>query len=278
MKDSKMKVIDATEDAGSKTKASEDRLGHAGNLAWVIDGASDFTNEKTLPGLSNVHWLVDYVQRQLFELGAEYVDVGGQDLIETLSSGVRREMGKYDLGRMRNYPVCSIGLIIDHSDYVELARVGDATVLFNDESQVVEVSTPFFDRREAAAVHKATEDGLNREDVLAAMFKRRHEYITGDHGESVFSGHPKAVLHVHSKVVGYRVGEAMSLICTDGLSRAVTEYHLYQGWNELMDDACANSLDSVVLAVREHEHGSREDIGQSRFKKSDDIAAILLQL
>jgi hypothetical protein len=269
-----MKVTDSVESAGSPSKKSEDRLGYAGNIAWVVDGASDFSEASNLPGLSDVHWLVDKVQDGLTEYGSAGVDLSARQLVDLLASDVRQELNTHDLSTMRNYPVCSIGLVIEHADHVEIARIGDATVVASRESGIVELGTSFFDAREAAAVREAKKSAAGRERTLGAIFTRRLEYISGVHGESVFSGHPHAVLNVHSETIDRKSGDLTFLACTDGFSRAVNEYGLFGDWESLLIQSDTHSLTNIVAAIREHEVTNYAITSNIKFKAADDIAAI----
>ncbi|WP_150241162.1 hypothetical protein [Nocardiopsis quinghaiensis] len=76
--------------------------------------------------------------------------------------------------------------------------------------------------------------------------------IEGVHEESVFSGHPRAKLRIHSETLpGDRV--ASVLACTDGFSRAVHDYAIYSDWADLWKDLGPDGLGQVVRRIRQHE-------------------------
>jgi hypothetical protein len=64
-----MRVHDMITTAGGP-RPNEDRAGHRGSLAWVIDGATDLYDDAALPAERDVHWLVDFVTEHLAEAGA----------------------------------------------------------------------------------------------------------------------------------------------------------------------------------------------------------------
>lgn len=271
-----MKLIDAGGEAGSPGRLSEDRSGVSGNLAWVIDGASDFRDEKNLPAVSNVHWLVDYVQNSLYARGAVGAAVSGSQLLFEIQADVVKELAGYGLREMQ-HPCCSLSLLIVHHDYLEIARVGDASGFLYGESIDVEVSTDFFDTREAEAVERARADDLTLDQITSAMYQRRSEYIRGINGESVFSGHPSGNLFVHSLLVPHRGGEYTVLLCTDGLTRAISEYQIIADWHALIDACRTNGIDAVIAEVRAFEANMTGSV-RGKFKKSDDIVALLLEV
>ncbi|MFC6085086.1 protein phosphatase 2C domain-containing protein [Sphaerisporangium aureirubrum] len=270
-----MKVLDITESPGSPAKPSEDRVGSSGNLAWVVDGATDFTGERTLPGGSNVQWLVDVVDRSLRDLGAlaEVTDV--TEIFDRLGKTVRDELASVATDDLRNHPCCSVGLAAFDDDSVDLGRVGDALlVAFAGDRLTCEVSTDFFDRREAQAVRRSRTARQTRDQIVADMFARRLEYIKGVHEESVFSAHPAGIFHIHRQTVSSRQAETV-LLCTDGFARAVTDYRIFADWQSLGLHARQKGLDSVTSLIRRHETHPADATGD-RFKSADDVAAVLL--
>ncbi|MFC7382011.1 protein phosphatase 2C domain-containing protein [Sphaerisporangium rhizosphaerae] len=270
-----MKVLDITGSPGSRTKPTEDRAGSSGNLGWVIDGATDFTNERTLPGSSNVQWLVDVVDRGLRELGALNKFTKVADVFDRLGETVRAELASVAPSGLRHHPCCSIGLAVFDDGSVELGRIGDAVlVAYAGDLVEQQVSTDFFDRREARAVRQSRSARQTKEEIVAAMFSRRMEYITGVHPESVFSGHPAGVFHVHRHTMPLQLAETV-LICTDGFARAVDDYRLFPDWQELGRYARHAGLEGVTRLIRRHEASSAGLPGE-KFKSADDVAAILL--
>jgi hypothetical protein len=272
-----LNIVEAAESPGDSSHPSEDRVGWSGNIAWVLDGATDFTNEQTLPARSNVHWLVDTVHQVLSEFAARGVKDISTVLLEKVADEVRSALAKYDTSAMRCHPVCSLALLIEHDAYVEFARIGDAVALAATHDGLAEVSTSFFDAREAAAVAEARARAMSKQDIIDAMFARRLDNILGSQGESVFSGYPGVHFNVQRKTVDRTAGTKF-LLCTDGLARAVNEYQMYPGWDALLEQAEKKSLAYIVSQIRHHESFGTGSRHQEKFKKSDDIAAILAEI
>ncbi len=271
-----MNILEVVESAGNAHHRSEDRVGSQGNIAWVIDGATDFTNERTLSGETNVHWLVDFVQTQLIDAGASRVTTSAHQLLDKLARDVREAMSQYDLSKMRSYPVCSIGLVIENDVDIELARIGDAVLIAAIDDKTIEVRTSFFDNLEATAVADAKRSKMRQSDVVDAMIKRRLANIKGIYGESVFSGYPDAKLNIASDKISRDSG-ARVLVCTDGLARAVNDYGLFSSWSSLISHAAREGLSGIVADIRQYEEVEADEDG-GRFKRSDDIAAIMLDI
>ncbi|MFG1873439.1 protein phosphatase 2C domain-containing protein [Sphaerisporangium sp. NPDC049003] len=271
-----MKVLDITDSPGSLTKPTEDRVGASGNLAWVIDGATDFSNERTLPGISNVQWLVQLVDQSLHDLGAVNKFTMVAEVFDRLGEMVRSELASLATDELRNHPCCSIGLAAFDADSVEVGRIGDSTlVTYRGDRVTREVSTDFFDAREAQAVEQSRTALQTRRAIMAGIFARRTEYIKGVHAESVFSGHPEAVFRVHRETVPLTEAETV-LICTDGFARAVADYRIFADWQELGQHGRHEGLGRITSLIRQYEADSAGMPPGPKFKSSDDVAAILL--
>ncbi|MEU1800767.1 hypothetical protein [Streptomyces sp. NPDC019937] len=259
--------------------ANEDRLGYSGNFAWVIDGATDLSAESFLPAESDVQWLVDRLGELLTEAGAVSLAADAREVLQCLSSRIERDIRELGFPEGRIHPTCSIGLLIAGTPDLQLARIGDPTCLaFGAET--VELSTDFFGRREAQAVSRSKSGGLSQEENRRGIMERRQQYIEGKLKESVFSGHPRALLHIESTVVEAAQHQHV-LLCSDGFARAVVDYDLYPSWTALLETAMERGLSSVVDRIRSHENETSKEGTAGKpghFKKSDDVTALLIQV
>ena len=271
-----MRVVDITQSPGSTSEPTADRVGFSGNVAWVIDGATDFTNERTLPGISNVQWLVNLLDKTLLEIGASNEAVDPIQIFERLGEVTRTELAAIVPQGLGHHPCCSIGLAVFSDRMVQLGRIGDATLIAYQGDQVVgDVSTDFFERREAQAVHRSQEERQTGHEVVDAMFARRLEYIRGLHRESVFSGHPEAVFKVHTEKFPPDSADTV-LICTDGFARCIVDYKILRSWADLKVDVHRHGLKEIASRIRKFEAQDRSNSSPTKFKQSDDLAAIVL--
>ncbi|WP_158632423.1 hypothetical protein [Micromonospora sp. Llam0] len=236
-------------------------MGHAGPLAWVIDGVTDLYDDTALPAERDVVWLVDLVGSLLTDAGTDGYQGNGADLLERIAVEVQRRQESYGFPPDRMPPACSIGLCIDQGDGFELTRIGDATRV---------LSTSYFDGREAAAVRARERDPAK---VVAAMQQRRRHTMTSGDVESVFSGHPQRRLVPH-RIAANWTGTAHILLCTDGFARLVNDYQLYPGWSEVVAEARERGVAYLEKLIRQTE--SDPAVGGDRFKRADDVAAVLI--
>jgi len=267
-----IEVVDTVCEPGG-AKPNEDRVGFGPYAAWVLDGATDVYSEPFLPAHNDVHFMVDRLGQILAERAVIPIADDTRPMLEELSKRMRDDLARLGFPSDRTHPTCSMGLLIDRGDTVELARIGDATLVTAGATTTV-VDTDFYNHREAAAVAAAGSAGLTGADARSALLERRHEYITGVHPEGVFSGHPDAALRIHSTTLSWDDIEHV-LLCTDGFARAVDEYGLYPDWPTLIKHALNDSLASVAKTIRDHERRPDLDLSHAHFKKSDDLAAVL---
>nr|WSY53221.1 hypothetical protein OG999_25905 [Streptomyces sp. NBC_00886] len=266
-------VLDSVSSAGNTSRPNEDRYGFSGELAWVIDGATDLEPDSFLPAPSDVVWLVDRLNASLQSKGAEGQQPAAGDLLHTLAQEIGEEMRALRFPADRIHPTCSVGLLRAAFDGIELARIGDPTCLAFGP-RTVEVSTTFFGRREAQAIERANGGDLADSDSRDGIRRRRQNYIRGVFDESVFSGHPEAVLRIQTEVVGPGQAE-YALLCTDGFARAVVDYGLYPDWHTLLRSALGSGLSAVLDRIRAYEATA---LTGAHFKKSDDVTALLIRL
>lgn len=252
--------------------ANEDRVGHHGSIAWVIDGATDLYTEPCLPAGSDVEWLVDVLDAQLAEAGTAGYRGSAATLLENVAARISQRQAEHGLPADRLPPACSVALLVDRGSTYEIARIGDATAFVYGAEEAV-LTTDFFDNRERNAVGQARDDDSDGEQIRARMLQRRSQTMTSADLESVFSGHPRRTLRAHT-ISGEWRDVAHILMCTDGFARLVTDYDFHGHWRAVVDDARAHGLAYLAKLIREIEagpaHGSR-----LRFKRSDDLAALL---
>ncbi|WP_181562646.1 protein phosphatase 2C domain-containing protein [Micromonospora noduli] len=263
-----MKVGEAITSAGG-TRANEDRVGHRGTLAWVIDGATDLYDDTALPADSDVQWLVDGISQRLTGAGADDYRGPAAALLTSIADDVARDQAALSFPASRVPPACSIAVCVDQGDGYDLARIGDATAVVEGSRPVV-LSTSYFDRREAAAVAANEREAAQ---VIAAMHQRRLHTMTSGDAESVLSGHQYRQLRPHT-VRGEWTTTDCILLCTDGFARLVTDYGLYRSWDQVINDARDRGLHYLEKLIRDAE--SKPVNGGGRFKLADDIAALLL--
>ncbi|MEO3852923.1 protein phosphatase 2C domain-containing protein [Streptomyces sp. B8F3] len=268
-----LKILDSLTAAGDESRLNEDRFGFCERAAWVIDGATDLESDSFLPALSDVQWLVDRVSTLLPSNVSNHEYQGARNLLRTLSRDIGAEMKLLGFPPDRIHPTCSIGLLHAGTDEIELARIGDPTCLAFGGREI-ELSTTFFGRREAQAIERANGADLSDLNSRDGIRERRRKYIKGVFPESVFSGHPEAVLRIQAESI--RKDSARHIIlCTDGFARAVMDYGIYSDWPTLLEAALESGLKSILNKIRMYEAAGMNAV---HFKRSDDVTALLVEV
>lgn len=135
------------------------------------------------------------------------------------------------------------------------------------------LATDFFDRREAAAV-RDRRNGDTAARVRAAMMQRRLHTMTAGDVESVFSGHPQRQLRPHT-LGGSWVDADHVLMCTDGFAGLVSDYALFPDWRAVVAEGSGHGLAYLEKLLRDVERSPTGE-ANTRFKRSDDVAAIVI--
>lgn len=266
-----MTVRDMITTAGGM-RANEDRAGHAGSLAWVIDGATDLYDDAALPADRDVGWLVDVVAERLHEAGTACYQGSGSALLDDIAQQVCDQMTAHAFPAGRVPPACSLVIAVDRGDSYEITRIGDATAAVSGTTTEL-LGTDFFDLREARAV-AAQQAGAASDQVTAGKHQRRLETMTAGAVESIFSGHPDRVLRPYTITGEWRTTRGV-LLCTDGFARLVTDYGLYVQWSDVIADALDKGLAYQEKLLRDTE-ATRAQTRAGRFKNAEDVAAVLL--
>ncbi|MFY1702460.1 MULTISPECIES: hypothetical protein [Micromonospora] len=236
----------------------------------MTDGATDLYHDAVLPAESDVQWLVDTVDELLAQAGAGHYRGPAAALLSTIADEVARRQITLGFPDERVPPACSIVLCVDQGTHYNIGRIGDATAVVTGAESAV-LATGYFDRREATAVAAG---GVDRAEVTRAMHQRRlHTMAAGD-VESVFSGHPRRALRPYSVVGRWGVDTAI-LLCTDGFARLVTDYHICADWPKVVEVSLRQGLAYLEKLIRDAEAAPGGRAG--RFKRADDVAAVLLR-
>lgn len=254
-------------------RPNEDRAGHSGSLAWVIDGATDLHDDAALPAERDVHWLVDFLAEHLTEAGARGYRGQAAALLESVAELVCRQQEAHGFPADRLPPACSVAVAVDQGDTYEITRIGDSTAVVVTGDRVTVLATDFFDRREGAAVHDQR-NGDTAAQVRAAMIQRRLHTMTAGDIESVFSGHPHRRLRPHT-IGGAWTDADQILLCTDGFARLVSDYTIFPDWSQVVTDGRSYGMAYLEKLIRDVERSPAGD-SHARFKRFDDLAAILL--
>lgn len=280
-----LEIVDSVADAGQGV-CNEDVAGSGSRSAWIIDGATGVESREILPACTDARWLSDFIDSLLTK---GLIDQGGtletapiETVFASIAQSVHLALTEHNYPSEMLPPACSMGVVRLFDSHVELALVGDATLFYapSTSSDAIELSNPYFGKREAAAV-RARHAGISSDSTLSAddrssIAGRRRRYIDGSDGQFIMSSNPGVQNGVAVRTAAPVEAGATLLLCTDGFARATVSYRLYRDTMQMLEAALRSGLPAILRALRDFEStmgGSTEN-----YKASDDACAILLRV
>ncbi len=110
---------------------NEDRAGHRGNIAWMIDGATDVLEERLLPAASDAEWYAEQLHSQLVRHG----DDGVASLVQLLDEVTRELAGRFAAAAKRpprevhEYPSAAGVIVRRTAEAIEVLSLGDCELI-----------------------------------------------------------------------------------------------------------------------------------------------------
>jgi hypothetical protein len=262
---------------------NDDRVGYAGNILWVIDGATDASANKLLPGESDATWLAEKFHRNFLEQAPAF---GGEltVLVERTTEKVARD---YMAERISDAPdrgyhpsaACLVASIRD--GMAEILSLGDCQLFMAQpgaKSQLCGVDrSRLGDRAAIERIRKAAkEQGLNWHAAHAQLHSRSAEFrqmMNKRGGYGVLSLDVPPPELIHREEIPIQPGTRL-LLATDGFTRLYEIFGAYTE-NTLLEAAFERGLASLVAELRRLEDQDPDCTSAARIKKRDDATAIL---
>ncbi len=268
---------------GDPAKANEDAVGHGGDAAVVIDGATPL-GDGLMPGLSDAAWIAQFGARRLMAHLREG-DGARKALRATLADTQKsyEALRRHAPEEMWQTPCASMMLAAAAESGVEFLWYGDCAALVKQGDAPVTVVGETFEKRAAEARRAQAlakekklppASGLSRPEFLTDLRASRNRINSGNHW--LFSPDVKAAAHVSRRVMKIRPGCEI-LLLTDGFLALASDYGAYSV-DSLMAAALSKGLVALGDELRAIEAGDSGGDKFPRFKKSDDATALLLRL
>lgn len=268
-------VLDSVNDPGSPGKTGDDRFGFdaSAGCAWVIDGATDATDLKPLPGAeSGAAWLAEAVSSRLLAgplAGEAATTYFGRVLTDVRSEAERKSRVPLASLPGEAMPVASTLWLRRDAQACEFvwagdcfaiagAGTGEARLIGNQEKAEAET-------REAGRML-----ALSREERWAMLQAQRRAANAPQRG--LITLNPAAAAHLSSVRVFLPPGTYV-LLMTDGFFRFVEPYGLDTPAS-LLARVLKDGLLPALRALRAHESKPHSQ----RLKARDDAAALLVRL
>ncbi len=277
---SKLSVDDASSFAASIV--NDDVVGHQGNSAWVIDGATDLCDEPLVDPESDAAWLANLIGRWLTRhplpprLG---------DIIPALTQDAADEFAKQrsrpPVERFEHPSAAGLILRLDGTE-LEYLALGDCSLVVESSGGDVVRYGVGDDTGDAGLADRlsdmgsdATNDGratIDREGLMPILRDGRRRMNLAP-GYGVFSITAPPSEHVVTERVQVATGTRL-LLASDGFMRLVDVFQAYS-LAGLIECAFARGIPAMVDELRTME---REDAAGHRFPRAkchDDASALL---
>lgn len=263
---------------------NDDRVGQSGNVAWVIDGATDVGDGPLVGDSSDAAWLADTISNWLLAKAAE-LPADLAELPAAISAHAEREFARLcrrqPQGR-HEHPSAS-GLIIRVAgSALEYVAVGDCTLLVADRDGRMarygigddDAGDPWLVRHLKSAARETgqrTAGGL-RASIMPVLRTAR-ERMNCVPGYGVFSITAPPVNYIETGRIAI-APDSRALVASDGFMRLADVYGVVQG-DDLLAETFARGPDAMLRWLREIEADDADCRRYARAKVSDDASVII---
>lgn len=284
-----LEILDHVHDPGRPGGVNEDAWGHAGDFAWVFDGATGLGDEPLTDGPSDAAWLVRAGSEALRARAPSHrgpLPALVDEVIDDVARRFEREARRAPVARYER-PTAALILVHQRGASLECLNFGDCKLLLrhgdgrfesfgsNPDNEAYEshLAARFSQQRREAGAQGRPEQ--HREHVLARLRKARNRHnVPG--GYWVFGLDPAAA--EHARVASLHLeGPATGLLISDGFEALAGDYGRYSEAG-LVDAALEKGLASLLDELRHIERVRDPDAHKfPRFKQSDDATAVLFR-
>lgn len=263
---------------------NEDRAGIAGNLAWVIDGATDVVEAPLTTGPTDSSWIAEtldsllrgYATAPLPEL-SDFPAV----LAQRLDSEFRRVANRQPDGR-HEHPSASGMLVNVRASILDYVGIGDCSLLVKSNSGIRRIGISEDDAgdqwvAEALAKIQSEQAEATAEaarEQLWPKLRMARALMNQPDGYGVFSITPTPPHFILSGSAPIAPGD-YALLASDGLMRLVDVFRHYTS-EELLLAAMNRGVASLAEELRELELADSACVAFPRAKRHDDSTGLLM--
>jgi len=275
--------IDIASLAGSAV--NEDRAGAAGELAWVIDGATDVVEAPLTQASTDASWFAEMLDLALKELAhAPPADLA--QLPQMLAEQARNE---FELAALRapagrhEHPSATGVIVRIEGDRLSFVSIGDCALLVATHKGVARIGVHEDDAGDPWVADAIRAFRAQRPDAPAAAaradlwpkLRSGRAVMNMPEGYGVFSITETPTHFIRSGAHTLMPG-AHVLLASDGLMRLVDVFRRYTS-QELLEAIITRGLADLVDEVRALEREDAECIAFPRAKRHDDASGLLIR-
>lgn len=273
-------LVEAISLAGDRAKQNDDALGFQRNAAWVIDGATDYSDKPVTKTASDASWIAQVASTSLSSWTYGDLREAVRSASESAANAFSYLTRGQDIERWQ-LPVASLLMLTENGrGEVEGIDLGDCRVFALAADGAVQVAGGAAggvddEVKFAASAPDAGKPLLQRTAALAKMREHRAA-LNRDGGAWTFGLQPACADHARTWTLSVqRPGHL--LLMTDGFSALADRYRIYEP-AALVRAAAGTGLQDLGRELRAFEIADAAGARHPRFKQSDDATALLLRL
>jgi hypothetical protein len=270
--------VEAISLAGDRAKQNDDTLGVADGRAWVLDGATDYSDRPLTKTASDASWIAHCASAYLHgangDLRAQIraASCHAAQRFDHLTKGAAHERWQS--------PISSLLMIEETANGVRGLDLGDSRVFALDAQGGVFVAggpeAAADDESALAAKQTDSEKPLLHRTDTIAMLRRMRAALNRPGAGWTFCLDPACA--DHARAFAWTLARpAHVLLMTDGFSALVDRYKAYDP-AALVRAAVSSGLQDLGRELRVIENDDVASAKHPRFKKSDDATALLMRL
>jgi hypothetical protein len=264
---------------------NEDRAGVAGDLAWVIDGATDMVASPMTPAPTDASWIAEAIDARLREIAsAPPADLRQlpQLLADRLRAAFERVARRQPAGR-HEHPSASGMIVRSGADRLEFVAIGDCSLLVKTRRGISRIGTDEEDAGDAWVAGELTglraqSPGASADAVRAQLWRKlgaARAAMNEADGYGVFSITATPGHFIRHGWLDIAPGDC-ALLASDGLMRLIDVFRSCTA-EELAQAAVRSGVASLIADVREREAADAGCIRFPRAKALDDATGVLLR-
>jgi serine/threonine protein phosphatase PrpC len=274
-------LLDSLSLPGDPAKPNEDSFAHSDHAALVMDGATPL-GDPLMPGPSDAQWLAQFGARRLMA-HLKDGDTPRIALAHALEEAEKsfHALSRHPIREKWQTPCASLILAAQSKAGLDCFWYGDCSALLLHDG-ACSVIGEVFDKRgqEAKWARKIMQErkltpspDFNRPKINDLQRASRNRINSGSYW--LFSPNSRAAQHVAHAKVKVLPGDLL-LLASDGLLALASDYGVYDAMG-LVIAAREKTLAALGQQLRAIENADALGEKFSRFKKSDDATALLLE-
>jgi serine/threonine protein phosphatase PrpC len=264
---------------------NDDAYGHTSQRLWVIDGATGISRKNFTPNASDAAWLAELISEQLRDIPELPLTSVLEQLQKRVKTAFQKAVAPMTLDELDelDMPCACLGLVQIHDGLLEIACIGDISIVVSHENGSSEVLTDQASEKFSAKTLQKWRQLLtehvtpeNAWPHLRSTIRSNREAVNQADGYTVIHPHRD---WIHLVTVQQRTctKDMRVLMASDGVWRLVDLFRCHDAAS-LIETVTQSNWNTVMDDLREREEQDAQCTRYLRVKPSDDATGLLARL